>query len=79
MDVVYPYLGFQESEKTFLGSGLIRNEFLYTLNLPYNNISTGKNITQHALILIQMHRFNGNDIVIGTCSRLIEVFADIFI
>ena len=49
------------------------NYFISTFDFTFNNISTGKNITQHALILIRMHRFNGNDIVIGTCSRLIEV------
>ena len=32
-----------------------------------------QNNIQHALILIGMHRFNNYDIVIGTCSHLIEV------
>ena len=32
-----------------------------------------QNNIQHALILIEMHRFNNYDIVIGTCSHLIEV------
>ena len=36
-------------------------------------MSIGKNNIQHALILIEMHRFNNYDIVIGTCSHLIEV------